>query len=217
MLKALASAATAASVATTLLATTVAAAQETKLRPSFLVTSPTYPEFASIDRRSAASERDCGGQNLSPALAWSGEPSRTQSFAVYFQDPDGMFGQGEAKWIGYNIPSSVHALAEGAMSGSTPGVTVGLNEHDESAYYGPCPPYGTMHHYVYGVYALDLPVGSLKPGLNKIDFLKALKGHVVAYQSIVFAYQRPLPANGVIPAWTPRQPRKAPSGSPSEP
>jgi Raf kinase inhibitor-like YbhB/YbcL family protein len=176
------------------------------LRPSFLITSPTYPEFAFMDKHSAASERDCGGQNLSPALAWSGEPAAaTHSFAVLFQDPDGNNGQSEGKWIGYNIAPTVHSLPEGGMSATAQDMTLGVTDNGDPGYYGPCPPYGKMHHYVYGVYALDLPVGALPAGLNREQFLKAVKGHTVAYQSIVFIYQRPLPANGIIPPWKPRQ------------
>ena len=179
--------------------------QNQTLKPSFLVTSSTYKDLAFIDKHSAASERDCGGQNLSPALAWSGEPAATKSFAVLFQDPDGNNGQLEGKWIGYNIPPSVHSLDEGGMTNNSAGITVGVNDSGDQAYYGPCPPYGKLHHYVYGVYALDLPVGALKPGLNRADFLASIKGHTIAYQSIVLVYQRALPANGVIPEWKPRK------------
>lgn len=182
-----------------------ASAQTPALKPSFLVTS-TYQDAAFIDKRNAASERDCGGQNLSPALAWTGEPAKTQSFAVLFQDPDGNNGQSEGKWIGYNIPVTVHGFVEGEMTRNSLGMTIGVNDHGEAAYYGPCPPYGKLHHYVYGVYALDLPVGALKAGLNREEFLNSIKGHTVAYQSLVLIYQRPMPADGVIPEWKPRQP-----------
>jgi hypothetical protein len=175
----------------------VRAQQPDGLKPSFQVTSTEYKEFAFLNQRNAASERDCGGQNLSPAIAWSGEPKETTSFAVSYFDPDGNNGQGEAHWIGYNIAPTVHSLAEGAMSASTPGVTVGMDDHGKQEYYGACPPYGKFHHYVYGVYALDIPVGDLKPGMTRDDLLKAIKGHTRAYQSIVFVYQRKPPAGGV--------------------
>ena len=36
----------------------------------------------------------CNGQNISPALNWSGEPAGTQSFALTMVDPDARNGRG---------------------------------------------------------------------------------------------------------------------------
>ena len=92
-----------------LTAVSLASAQSPGLKPSFLVTSPDYKEFAFLKQRNAAAERDCGGRNLSPAIVWSGEPAETKSFAVIYFDPDGNNGQGEAHWIGYDIaPRGAH-------------------------------------------------------------------------------------------------------------
>lgn len=183
-----------------LAAANVASAQEpTGLKPSFVISSPEYKEFAFLNQRNAAAERDCGGKNLSPAIAWSGEPKETKSFAVIYFDPDGNNGQGEAHWIGYNIAPTIHSLPEGAMTDVTAGVSVGTNDHGNAAYYGACPPYGKFHHYVYGVYALDLAVGDLKPGMRRDELLKTIKGHTRAYQSIVFVYQRKTPAGAIAP------------------
>jgi phosphatidylethanolamine-binding protein (PEBP) family uncharacterized protein len=41
---------------------------------------------------------DCKGQNISPALARSGEPSGTQSFAVTMYDEDARGGGGWWHW-----------------------------------------------------------------------------------------------------------------------
>src|ERR1017187_2569116 len=53
----------------------------------------------------------CDGKNVSPALNWSGEPEGTQSFALVVEDPD---ARNFNHWVMWDIPPSVHALAEGA-------------------------------------------------------------------------------------------------------
>jgi Raf kinase inhibitor-like YbhB/YbcL family protein len=172
------------------------AAQTQKLEPAFRVTS-SYPEVQFLAQKNAAAERDCGGQNISPSLAWVGEPATAKSFAIIDFDPDGANGQGVAHWIGYNIAPDVHAMPERGMTDNLLHATLGTNSHGTTDYYGACPPYGKRHHYVYEVYALDLPVGALHPGLTRDDLLKAIHGHTVANQSIVFVYQRTPPPGGI--------------------
>src|SRR5579863_1193390 len=46
----------------------------------------------------------CNGQNISPALLWSGEPAGTQSFAATIYDPDARAGGGWWHWMVFKIP-----------------------------------------------------------------------------------------------------------------
>lgn len=50
----------------------------------------------------------CEGDNVSPALAWSGEPLGTQSFALIVVDPDAP-EDAWSHWLLWDIPADVHA------------------------------------------------------------------------------------------------------------
>jgi hypothetical protein len=56
---------------------------------SFTVMSPGLGDGALPSPRNAASAGDCGGENVSPALAWSDAPEAAKSYAVVLFDPDG--------------------------------------------------------------------------------------------------------------------------------
>src|SRR6516162_5985181 len=73
---------------------------------SFTVTSPGSPDGAMLTRRNAASIGDCGGENLSPPLAWSPSPDGTRSHAVILYDPDGAKGLGSVHWVAYDLAAA---------------------------------------------------------------------------------------------------------------
>jgi Raf kinase inhibitor-like YbhB/YbcL family protein len=153
---------------------------------SFTVISPGSADGAFMTRRNAGSAGDCGGENVSPELAWSHAPAATLSHAVVAYDPDGGKGLGSVHWVAYDISPSVTSLAEGA-GGVASGLFVGgTNTRGTTTYFGPCPPIGDQpHHYVFGVYALDLAPGTLAPALTRDLLFQAIRGHVLAAASIV--------------------------------
>lgn len=51
----------------------------------------------------------CNGRNVSPALAWSGEPASTQSFALTMVDTDARNGRGPVAFERVQYPASVMA------------------------------------------------------------------------------------------------------------
>jgi Raf kinase inhibitor-like YbhB/YbcL family protein len=117
----------------------------------FTLTSPDVKAGAKIPAKHVFNGMGCTGQNVSPALSWSGAPAGTKSFAVTVYDPDAPTGSGWWHWVVYNIPANVTSLAEGAKNVGTEGNT----DMGAKGYGGPCPPPGDApHRYVFTVYAL---------------------------------------------------------------
>ena len=159
----------------------------------FTVSSPTFTDGGMLTKKQAADDpmRMCGGENVSPALAWANAPEKTKSFVIFMVDPDGLLGQGVSHWVGYNIPASAKGLAEGEITKGSKNFTGGKGTRDNALYIGPCPPVGeALHHYVFTVVATDLDPGALKPNMTRDEVYAAIKGHALSGQSIVGKYAR---------------------------
>jgi Raf kinase inhibitor-like YbhB/YbcL family protein len=101
----------------------------------------------------------CDGRNVSPALAWSGAPDGTRSFAVTCFDPDAPTGSGFWHWVVVNIPPDASGLPAGAGSGGDlpSGALQTRTDAGRPGYAGPCPPEGHHpHRYIFTVYAVGL-------------------------------------------------------------
>lgn len=138
-------------------------------KQSFVLSAAGLPEKSLIPRRFA-----CDGRGVSLPLSWSGEPEGTQSFALIMDDPD---ARNFNHWLLWDIPASVHSLAEGAE----PNGVSGINDFGKSGYGAPCPPEGHGPHiYSFRLFALDVAALNLKARAHRDDLDKALKKHVLA-------------------------------------
>jgi len=125
----------------------------------FTLTSPDLRPGGSIPARHVGNYMGCTGQNLSPALRWSGVPAGTKSFAVTAYDPDAPTGSGWWHWVVYNLPASTTSLSAGAGdpkgTALPAGTAQGNTDVGQPGYFGPCPPPGDKpHRYIFTVYAL---------------------------------------------------------------
>jgi Raf kinase inhibitor-like YbhB/YbcL family protein len=95
----------------------------------------------------------CGGENISPALSWSGVPDATKSLVLTMIDLDVKPAKW-SHWIVVNLPASLKALPRGATS--LPGNARAIvSNFGDTAYAGPCPPKGSgVHHYEFTIWAL---------------------------------------------------------------
>ena len=153
---------------------------------SIEVTSSAFTEGARIPKKYT-----CDGQDISPALKWSGVPQKTKSIALICDDPDAPSGTW-VHWVIYSIPQDLTELQEGVVKTNMlpDGTKQGTTDFKRVGYGGPCPPPGHgAHHYYFKVYALDIQVG-LKAGATKKDLEKSMKGHILAQGQLIGTYER---------------------------
>lgn len=142
-----------------------------------------FPEGAAIPAL-----HTCQGADLSPAIEWSGAPSGAKSFALIVDDPDAPGGTWN-HWLLFNIPASVHAVAQGSKPGQFG--DSGTNDFGKPGYNGPCPPKGGgAHRYYFTLYALDVPKLDLKKGASRADLDHAMRGHILEKKQYMGRFER---------------------------
>ena len=152
------------------------------------ITSPAFSHKEEIP-----SKYTCDGEDISPALEWSGLPEGTKSIALIVDDPDAPDPAAPkmtwVHWVLYNIPPGATGLPEGVKSQDLPeGTKQGLNDWERTGYGGPCPPIG-RHRYFHKLYALDVVLPDLaRPTKRELE--KVLEGHILAQTELVGTYKR---------------------------
>ena len=131
----------------------------------------------------------CTGKNLAPAMHWLGVPAGTRSFAITVYDPDAPTGSGWWHWVVINLPVSTHSLPEG---GALPSGARGVhNDFGTTTWGGPCPPVGDKpHHYVFTVYALDVPQLDVPENATAALAGFMVHGHVLGKAQQTLTYGR---------------------------
>lgn len=129
------------------------------------------------------------GDDVSPALSWSGAPDKAKSFAVICHDPDAPLIKsgtyGFVHWVLYNLPASTTSLDEGTSEGTT-----GQTDFGKAGYGGPMPPEGHgTHHYFFWILALDKEL-DLEPGLTLWQFLDKAEPNIIGMNRLVGTYRR---------------------------
>jgi Raf kinase inhibitor-like YbhB/YbcL family protein len=151
------------------------------------ITSAAFTHGGSIPTR-----HTCEGEDLSPALQWSGAPEGTKSFALIVDDPDAPDPASPrmtyVHWVLYDIAADMRGLSEGAGNKPATGAREGTNDARRTGYKGPCPPIG-QHRYFHKLYAVDTVFGDLKVP-TKPALERALEGHILARAELMGTYQK---------------------------
>jgi len=135
------------------------------------------------------SQYTCKGTDISPALAWSGAPANTASFALIMDDPDAPAGTW-VHWVIWNIPASAHSLVEGVAKREQldDGSHQGRNGFGKIGYGGPCPPLGQTHRYFFRLYALDTKLDLAGAQRSALD--SAMEGHILAQSEYMGTFHK---------------------------
>jgi hypothetical protein len=156
----------------------------------FQFTDVPFDESGSIP-----AEYTCDGEDVSPALAWTGVPEDAASLALIVDDPDAPVPGAFTHWTLFNLPPDAAGLPRDYYAGD-PRLDAGglapkegVNDFGDVQYGGPCPPGGEEHRYVFSLYVLDAAL-ALDAGADPEEVASAMKGHVVAEAECVGTYQR---------------------------
>jgi Raf kinase inhibitor-like YbhB/YbcL family protein len=152
---------------------------------SFVLETKAFPKGGEIPARYT-----CSGDDVSPAVSWSGVPQGTKSFVLIVDDPDAPSGT-FTHWIVYDLPAATHQLPENVsrtddLSG---GGRQGRNDFRRVGYGGPCPPAGKPHRYFFKLYALNAAL-NLPAGASRKDVEGAMRGRVLAQAELMGKFAR---------------------------
>ncbi|MGI8814534.1 MAG: YbhB/YbcL family Raf kinase inhibitor-like protein [Pseudonocardia sp.] len=136
-----------------------------------------------------------GGEDISPALAWSGAPEATKSYTITCYDPDAPTGSGFWHWAVADVPAEVTELPTGAGTPGSPELPAGAvtlaNDAATLGYLGSAPPPGHgEHRYYFTVHAVDVESLELPDGASPAFLGFNLFSHTLARATIMAVFQR---------------------------
>ena len=131
------------------------------------------------------------GKDVSPPLSWANVPPDTKSLALICDDPDAP-GRTWVHWVVYALSPTLKGLPEGISRTPTlvNGAKQGTTDFGRIGYGGPYPPVGKPHRYYFKLYALDIAMTQVGPGLTKAALLERIQGHVLASTELLGLFKR---------------------------
>ncbi|MGH9412788.1 MAG: YbhB/YbcL family Raf kinase inhibitor-like protein [Terriglobales bacterium] len=153
---------------------------------NFRLTSPAFTSNHDIPQA-----HTCDGAGTSPALRWQATPSGTRSLALIVHDPDAPSGD-FTHWLLWDVPPAITELPSGIYNQAKfpLGGLEGQNSFGNLGFGAPCPPPGPAHHYIFTLYALDVPTLGLSADSSRTALEKAMHGKVLAQAELIGLYKR---------------------------
>jgi hypothetical protein len=146
-------------------------AAATLARGGFALTSPAFRHGEPLDPSFTAEEEDA----VAPPLEWSAPPAGAQELVLIVEEASATTAAEPAcHWLVWGLAGQRGKLLEGEVPPRT-----GKNARGNSEWLLPAPPAGETRHYVFQIFASELPL-ILMPGATRTDLIAALDGNIVA-------------------------------------
>jgi hypothetical protein len=160
---------------------------------AFELRSPDVSDGAMLGKAQVYSGYGCTGENVSPALSWSGAPAGARSFALTVYDPDAPTGSGWWHWVVFDLPAGTRSLARGAgRAAALPaGARQARNDFGTAGFGGACPPAGDKpHRYVFTIHALKVDRLDVAPDAAAAQVGTLIESNQIDKASITARYGR---------------------------
>lgn len=143
-----------------------------------------------------SAEHSQAGDEISPALSWSG-PLEVVTWALVVEDPDAPRKEPVLHWLVWNIPGAWTDLRAGLEKTAYPeggdGLVQGLNSHGRPGWLGMAPPEGHgPHRYYFQMFGLDREL-DLPVDIPLAEFVNVLKSTAIARGELVGKFENPDP------------------------
>jgi hypothetical protein len=139
-------------------------------RAGFALTSPAFAAGEELDPSFTAVEED----SVAPPLEWTAPPPGSQELVLVVEEVAANGKDPACHWLVWGLAGQRGKLLEGEVPPRT-----GKNAHGNSEWLLPDPPEGETRHYLFQLFATDLPL-VLMPGAGRAELLASLQGSVTA-------------------------------------
>lgn len=145
-------------------------AAQTLGRGGFALTSPAFRAGEALDASFTAEEEDA----VAPPLEWTAPPPGSAELVLVVEDASAQGAEPPCQWLVWGLAAQRGKLLEGEVPPRT-----GKNALGNSEWLLPSPPEGETRHYVFQLFATELPL-VLMPGAGRAELLASLQGTVTA-------------------------------------
>jgi hypothetical protein len=152
------------------LAITRLGSAQSMARGGFGLTSPAFRNGEALDPSFTAEEEDA----VAPPLEWSAPPPGSAELVLVVEDATNPAADPACHWLVWGLAAQRGKLLEGEVPPRT-----GKNAVGNSEWLLPSPPEGETRHYLFQLFATDLPL-VLMPGAGRAELLASLQGSILA-------------------------------------